>query len=54
MIGEKRKLTLEVPNFCNKKRASNTTIERASTIATIFKNYIFRKEREEKFKRDNL
>lgn len=46
MMGEKRKLTLEVPFFCKRKRASNTTAERASTATTAFKKFIFKKDEE--------
>lgn len=38
MMGEKRKLTLEVPNFCIKNRRIRTAAERASTKAAINQN----------------
>lgn len=35
MMGEKRKLTREVPNFCIRNRRIRTAAERASTKAAM-------------------
>ena len=38
MIGENRKLTLKVPNFCSRNKMKRTTAEITSTKADIHKS----------------